>query len=367
MKVKELFQNLFNRFITSGTFGSANPAGSGHIHKTYLIHTPESGNPDYILQRINQHVFPDIDLLMNNTCMVINHLLKKKQDNYGLLIPELIQTREERNYFRDESGNCWRMFQFIPGQSVDRVNNSTVAFEAGGAFGSFIFNLHDFPAEHIRPVIPDFHSLSKRFADFEIAFKNDPVKRACHVTQEINYMLGWFNPMMAFHLKELRGDFLLLITHNDTKINNILFDTQGKAIAVIDLDTVMPGTVLNDFGDAIRTAAASAPEDERDLSKMKLDINIFRAFAEGFIQKTYRIMKPAEIDHLIISCQYITYMQAMRFLTDYLNGDKYYSIYSADHNLVRTRAQIKLAESMKESQEAMQEIVQAIYHACHSA
>lgn len=361
--MKELFKNVFYRFNAAGTFANSSPIGSGHIHKTFLIRTLEPDTPDYILQQINLHVFPDVELLMKNIWLVTNHLKKKNLQSYNPRTLEMVQTCEGKNYFRDEAGICWRMFVFISGsRSYDTVNQPSVAYEAGKAFGNFISSLDDFPVQLLNPIIPDFHSLSKRFADFESALTNDSVKRVNNIKPEIKFIFDWIDSMMQLQIRQIQGDFTLRITHNDTKINNVLFNESGKAICVIDLDTVMPGTVLSDFGDAIRTAAANSPEDESDLSKMKIDIDIFRTFSEGFIEKTHSILRPAEIDYLALSCQYITYMQAMRFLTDYLNGDQYYTIHYRNHNLVRARAQIRLAESMKENHAVMQEIVRGLIH-----
>lgn len=357
-----MLKNIFEKFKISGTYSGGKQIGSGHIHRTYLINTAEPDAPDYILQKINDHVFPDIDLLMNNISLVINHLNSKKSNPQGFIAPQMVQTHTEKNYYKDDSGACWRILIFIPGLSFDTINDLQIAYEAGRAFGNFIFDLDDLPAHLLKPVIPGFHSLTKRFADFENALKNNVAKRSDSVKSELEFIFDWFEPMMNIQSRESKGDFILRVTHNDTKINNVLFNESGKAISVIDLDTVMPGTVLNDFGDAIRTTAASSAEDEKDLSKISIDLNIFKAFAEGFINKTHKILNPAEVDHLALSSQYITYMQAMRFLTDYLNGDKYYTINYPEHNIVRTRAQIRLAESMKENQEAMHEIVKGIMH-----
>lgn len=356
--MKNQFTDIFSRFNTSGTLCDAAQTGSGHIHTTFLLRTAEPDAPDYILQKINHKVFQDVDLLMNNMQRVTQQLQQKTKSEDGFVVLEMVRTRNGQNYLADAHGTFWRMFLNVPGSiSYDEVPSPAIAYEAGKAYGHFLFSLHDFPVQTLQPVIPEFHSLSKRFRDFEKSVENDSVKRKSEVKSEIDLVYSQIDEMKIIPELEQQGKFPLRVTHNDTKINNVLFNAQGKAVCVIDLDTVMPGLSLYDFGDAIRTAAATAPEDEQDLSKMEIDLHIFKAFTKGFLEKTHSILTAHELDYLAFSCRYITFIQGMRFLTDYLEGDKYYKTSYENHNLIRARAQFKLAESMREKFEEMREIV----------
>lgn len=349
---------IFNHFITAGNFCNATPHGSGHIHSTYLINTQENEAPDYILQKINHHVFPDVELLMGNIRKITNYLHEncKQDDQFKVLTP--VRTRTKTIYFKDDEGNYWRIFENVMDSiSYNEAANPLIAFEAGKAYGHFIYCLREFPVQSLEPVIPHFHSLSKRFSDFEKVLSDDPMSRKVIAEAEIQAVYRQVDEMMRIPRLQSEGRLPLRITHNDTKINNVLFDRRGRAICVIDLDTVMPGLSLYDFGDAIRTAAATAAEDVQDLSKMQIDLQIFEAFAKGFLEKTRSILTRDEIDNLAFSCRYIAFLQAMRFLTDYLNGDKYYKTAYENHNLVRARAQFGLEESMSENFGEMQKII----------
>jgi thiamine kinase-like enzyme len=356
--VKDQFREIFKRFNTSGTLCDVAQTGSGHIHTTFLLRTAEPEAPDYILQKINHQVFPDVDLLTNNIQRVTQHLQQKKISEDGFVVLEMVRTKNGQNYLADAHGNYWRMFMNVKGSiSYDEVPNTAIAYEAGKAYGHFLYNLHDFPIQTLQPVIPEFHSLSKRFGDFEKALKSDALNRKSEAKPEIDLVFSQIDEMKIIPEMDQKGQFPLRVTHNDTKINNVLFNTKGKAICVIDLDTVMPGLSLYDFGDAIRTAAATAAEDEQDLSKMKIDLQILEAFTKGFLEKTHTILTQDENSYLAFSCRYITFIQGMRFLTDYLDGDKYYKTSLENHNLIRARTQFKLAESMRESFKEMREIV----------
>ncbi|MBE0660865.1 MAG: aminoglycoside phosphotransferase family protein [Bacteroidales bacterium] len=356
--MKDQFTEIFSRFNASGTLCDAAPIGSGHIHATFLLRTSEPDAADCILQKINHQVFTDVNLLMNNIQHVTQHLQQKRISEDGFVVLEVVRTKNGQNYLVDALGNFWRMFLNVQGSiSYDKVPNTVIAYEAGKAYGHFLYSLHDFPVQTLQPVIPEFHSLSKRFRDFEKAVENDPANRKSEVKSELELVYSQIDEMKIVTELEKQGRCPLRVTHNDTKINNVLFNAQGKAICVIDLDTVMPGLSLYDFGDAIRTAAATAAEDEQDLSKMKIDLQIFEAFTKGFLEKTHGILTQDEISYLAFSCRYITFIQGIRFLTDFLDGDKYYKTSSENHNLFRARAQFKLAESMREDFKEMQGIV----------
>jgi hypothetical protein len=340
---------VFGNFNASGTWLGAGPTGSGHIHATYLVNVREKDHPGYILQRINDTVFPPVDKMMGNIEKVIAHLRGKKQDNDGRDVLEIIKTREDKSYYTDSHGSHWRMYRKIsPGISYDIVPNEKVAGEAGKAFGRFISDLGDMPAGEIFPVIPGFHSVELRFDQFNEALSADPLRRAGGLHKEIEFANGQINNMRIIPGLINKGELPVRITHNDTKLNNVLFDNNDNAVCVIDLDTVMPGLSLYDFGDTIRTAANPGKEDEADLGKIVFDLQVFKAYAKGFLAETTGFLNRAETDNLALSCQYMTFIMGLRFLTDYIKGDIYYATSYPEQNLRRCRAQFRLMQSMIE-------------------
>lgn len=341
---------LFEQFNASGTYLDGYKTGTGHIHTTYAVMTAEETKPDYIIQKINDKVFPHVTEMMDNILKITRHLKRKTRKNSNIQILEIIQTKSRKNFFTGIDGTHWRMYRKIsPGISYDIVPNEKVASEAGKAFGQFIADLGDLSAEEIFPVIPGFHSMEMRYENFSKAVNHNPFNRVGEVIKEIDFAENHIERMMIIPRLEKEGKLPLRITHNDTKLNNILFDKNDSAVCVIDLDTVMPGLILYDFGDTIRTAANTGKEDEAELDRVQLNTEVFKAFSEGFLNKTFRFINKYETEHLTLSSQYMTFIMGLRFLTDYISGDVYYTTHYKKQNLRRCRAQFRLMQCMIDS------------------
>jgi Ser/Thr protein kinase RdoA (MazF antagonist) len=274
---------------------------------------------------------------------------------------QLIPAKEGKSWIQDSDGNSWRMYIFISNhRSYNIVDSSDKAFEGGKAIGRFQAMLSDMPGEPLFETIPFFHDIEKRLDTFNLTVNRDPVKRASVVKDEIKMVLDRSEEMKVILGLGMEGKIPLRITHNDTKFNNVLLDQNNKALCVIDLDTVMPGFVHYDFGDAIRTATNSASEDEQNLSLVTMNINLFRAYAEGYLSETVATLNDVEKEYLAFAPKLITYTIAVRFLTDYIDGDNYFKIHHEHHNLQRARAQLKLVMSMEEQYEDMKEIIRKL-------
>jgi Ser/Thr protein kinase RdoA (MazF antagonist) len=355
-------EEIYGKFLTGGTWKSGELFGSGHIHDTFKIETLEKEKDNYILQRLNNKVFKNIPQLQNNIERVTVHLRNKLTELPGSDIRreclQLVPSKDNKSWVMDTEGNYWRMYIFINGhRSYNVVDSEGKAFEGGKAIGKFQAMLADMPGEPLYETIPFFHDIEKRLETFNITVNRDPVKRAAAVGQEIEQVLERAEGMKIILRLGREGKIPVRITHNDTKFNNILLDENDKALCVIDLDTVMPGYVHYDFGDAIRTATNTAVEDEIDLTKVKMDIRLFRAYAEGYLSETGATLNHVEKEYLAFAPALITYTMAVRFLTDYIDGDSYYKIHHEHHNLQRARAQLKLVRSMEEQYGEMQEII----------
>lgn len=358
-------KEIFSQFNIDGTFLSSEQFGSGHIHDTFLIRTSEVEKDDYILQRLNNHIFKNIPQLQNNIERVTKHLRSKLERIPGSDIKReclnLIDAHDGTTCITDEEGNYWRMFIFISNhRSYNIVDSKDKAFEGGKAIGRFQAMLSDLGGDPLFETIPWFHDIGKRLETFNNKIKADPAKRVASVKGEIDFVLSRAEEMKVILRLGHEGKIPLRITHNDTKFNNILLDENDKALCLIDLDTVMPGYVHYDFGDAIRTAANTAAEDEKDLSKVEMDITLFKAYAEGYLSETRETLNSFEKEYLAFAPLLITYTIAVRFLTDYLDGDNYFKIHHEHHNLQRTRAQLKLVESMEKQYQDMQHIIKLL-------
>jgi Ser/Thr protein kinase RdoA (MazF antagonist) len=355
-------KEVFGCFVTDGTFLSGEPYGSGHIHDTYRIETVEKEKDDYILQRLNNKIFKNIPELQNNIERVTIHLRNRLKKIPGSDIKReclrLIPSIDGKSWTVDREGNFWRMYIFISNhRSYNIVDNPAKAFEGGKAIGRFQAMLSDMPGGPLFETIPKFHDIENRLDTFHLKVKENPAGRIEMVREEINNILKREVEMKIILKLGREGKIPLRITHNDTKFNNILLDENDKALCVIDLDTVMPGYIHYDFGDAIRTAANTASEDEKDLSRIKMDINLFKAYAEGYLSETVATLNNVEKEYLSFAPRLITYTIAVRFLTDFLDGDHYFKIHHEFHNLQRAKAQIRLMISMEEQYEEMKEII----------
>jgi len=338
-------------------FLEAESYGNGHINDTYIVNS----TPRYILQRINTSIFRNPDELMDNIENVTSFLREKIVAEGG--DPEretltVINTVSGKNYFRTEEGTVYRMYKFIEDtKSIEDSKTSEDLYAAGAGFGHFQKMLTDFPVDKLYETIKDFHHTPKRVVALKTAIREDRVGRAASVKEEIAFALenaSWAGTVID-GLAD--GSIPLRVTHNDTKINNILFDREsGKSICVIDLDTVMPGSVLYDFGDALRMGGSTAAEDETDLDKVWFDAAAYEAFAKGFLSELKDDLTETEIALLPFSAKLMTYECGIRFLTDYLNGDTYFKIHREHHNLDRTRNQFKLVADITRQEKELAEI-----------
>ena len=358
-------KEIFSSFLTEGTFSDAGPYGSGHIHDTFLVKTPEEDKDDYILQRLNTRVFKNIPELQKNIERVTKHLNQKLLAIPGSDVKRecltLIPAKNGFSWITDKDGNYWRMYIFISNhKSYNIVDSPGKAFEGGKAIGRFQAMLSDLPGKPLYETIPHFHDIEKRLDIFRQVLNTDRVHRSKNASDPIDFVFKRSEEMKIILRLGKEGKIPVRITHNDTKFNNILLDEQDKALCVIDLDTVMPGYIHYDFGDAIRTAANTAEEDEKELSKVKMDIGLFEAYTNGYLSETRNTLNTVEKEYLAFAPRLITYTIAVRFLTDYLDGDNYFKIHHEHHNLERAKAQLKLVESMEEQYEEMKKIIQKL-------
>ncbi len=348
-----IITQVLNRYGIDEQF---QPFGNGHINDTYIV-------GDYVVQRLNTNVFPNYKELMRNVELVTTYLKKKIQSAGG--DPEretltIIHTIDGYSYVETTEG-VFRVYKLIQGaKSYDSVSPSRF-YEAGYGFGKFQSLLSDFPANELFEVIPDFHNTRSRFNQFLSSLKEDAAGRKKFVSEEVDFILSRENYVDVINSNIKENKIPLRVTHNDTKLNNVMLDDiSGKAVCVIDLDTVMPGSLLYDYGDAIRYGASTAAEDETDLSKVNFDLALFKSFTEGFIQGLNGLYTDNEIKLFPFSAKLLTFECGMRFLTDYLNGDKYFKISRPEHNLDRARTQFKLVSEMEKAEDKMNLIVQDI-------
>ena len=358
-------REIFGCFCTEGTFLRGEPFGSGHIHDTFRIETAESDKDDYILQCLNNRIFKNIPELQENIERVTVHLRKKLSNIPGSDIRreclQLITSKEGKSWIKDKQGKFWRMYIFISDhRSYNIVDTPGKAYEGGKAIGRFQAMLADLPGKPLHETIPFFHNIEKRLETFQKVINADPLGRVSNIGDEISSVLRRADEMKIILRLGREGKIPLRITHNDTKFNNILLDRNDKALCVIDLDTVMPGYVHYDFGDAIRTAANTAAEDEKELSKVRMDIELFEAYAGGYLSETCNTLNDTEKEYLAFAPGLITYTIATRFLTDYIDGDNYFKVNHEHHNLQRARAQLKLVESMEDQYREMREIIDGL-------
>ncbi|KGE12272.1 phosphotransferase enzyme family protein [Sphingobacterium deserti] len=353
-----------NHFDIHGEILSVERFGSGHINDTFCVKTNNPKGESYLLQRINHHIFTDIPALMQNTKIVLDHL-KLKLAHRGPEVVEkstltLVPTLSGNLYHKDAEDGYWRMFILLEDtKSYDIVETEAQAYSGGQAFGEFQMQLADLDANALVEVLPNFHNIDFRMGNLREAVAKDSAKRVSEVSDLLRFIADRETIMRSILMRAEKGELPLRITHNDTKFNNVLLDKDDNVQCVIDLDTVMPGYVAYDFGDAIRTVINSAAEDEPDITKVKLDIALFSAYTNGYMQAAKHFLTAAEIESLLEGVFLLPFMQAVRFLTDYLNGDIYYKIQYPSHNLVRTKAQLKLVEELEIEKQQLRSILYA--------
>ena len=359
---KNTFDVLGN-FNLEGVVLSIKAYGSGHINDTFLV---EMGTDalvkKYILQRINHNIFKKPKELMENieniTSYLREEIIKRGGDEERETL-NLVKTKDNKSYYEDEKGAYWRIYKFIEGaKTYDKVENIKDFYESALAFGNFQSLLSNYDAGKLHETIPDFHNTKKRFRDFKIAVEKAVLERLISAKEDIDFVLE------NKYLSEILGDMLekgelpLRVTHNDTKLNNIMIDDiSRKAICVIDLDTVMPGLAINDFGDSIRFGANKADEDEVDIAKVGIDLNLYEAYVKGFIEACKGSLTDKESENLPIAAMVMTYECGMRFLADYLTGDTYFKTSRQGQNLDRARCQFALVKDMEKNLDLMKDIV----------
>lgn len=354
------FPEVLRQFPLAGRHVSAAPYGSGHINDTFVVHQDAGGSAPkrYIAQRINHQIFKNVPALMENVQRVTAHLGAKTGPHSRALA--LVAAADGRPVIQDAFGGWWRVYHFVEGaHTVDRVTNAAEAREAARAFGDFQAQLADLPGGRLQETIPNFHHTRSRFENFRRALAADAVGRAREVQPEIDFAFS--READADVLLDLlaKGQVSERVTHNDTKINNVMLDdTTNRAVAVIDLDTVMPGLPLYDFGEMMRTSASSTAEDDPQAENMRLVVPYFRVLVEGYLASAVGgVLNATERAHLAFAGKLMTYENGLRFLTDYLQGDTYYKIRHPRHNLDRCRTQFALVRSIESEQEAIRRVL----------
>ncbi|MCI7551367.1 MAG: aminoglycoside phosphotransferase family protein [Actinomycetaceae bacterium] len=359
--VKPLAQQQFIEalyaFVGAGADEQVDSRGSGHINDTFMM-----SNHGIVLQRINTDIFSHPQQVLENIVKVTDHIRKAlvregKDPETGTL--RLLETKDGDVGFIDSEGDWWRAYRLIaPSLSFDKVQSPHDFYNSGRAFGHFQKQLADFPAASLHETIPHFHDTRKRFGDFQAAVEEDAAGRAGDVQDEIRFVLDREDVARYFSERLDAGDLPLRVTHNDTKLNNVLFDAEtGEPSAVIDLDTVMPGLAIFDYGDSIRFGASTGLEDEPDLSKVWLDLELFDVYTKGFLEGCEGTLSEAELDDMAMAAKVMTYECGMRFLADHLQGDVYFKVSRPNHNLDRARTQFKLVADMETKWDKMREIV----------
>ena len=344
---------ILRQFCLDAEPASCTPYGCGHINRTYLVAT--AGGRCYILQKINHHTFRDVAGLMENIELVTEHLRRKSPDPRSVLT--LIRTKDGKSYLEADDG-YWRVFRFVEDSiCLQQPESDADFYESAVGFGTFQQLLSDFPAEKLHETIPNFHNTPDRYRAIHETLTRDPMHRAAQVQPEIEFALARQAEMAALQNALDAGELPLRVTHNDTKLNNVLFDAKTrKALCIIDLDTVMPGSALYDYGDSIRFGAATAAEDERELDKMEMSLERFRVFTRGYVRACPGLTQK-ELELLPLGAKVMTMECGVRFLTDHIDGDNYFSIHREGQNLDRARTQFKLVADMERKWDKMKEIV----------
>lgn len=357
------FKSICENFKIEGKFIDATPYGEGHINDTFLVNTDTN---KYILQRVNKNVFKNPEKLIENIAKVTEHTSKIIKSNGGDGKREtlnLIETTDGKFFYKSEDNDYFRMYIFIDNAiCYQTVENADAFYQAARAFGQFQTMLKDFPAEELFETIPNFHNTVDRFNNFKKAIKEDKLGRLSSVQKEVDFALE--NEADAGIIVDALNTkkIPLRVTHNDTKLNNVMIDeTTGLGICVIDLDTVMPGSMLFDFGDSIRFGASTAAEDELDLDKVNMDLSLFEAYTKGYLETLGESITKEEAELLPMSAKIMTLECGIRFLTDYLEGDTYFKIHRPDHNLDRARTQLKLVADMNKKMDDMKKVVAKYY------
>lgn len=364
MTKEEKLKQVCSQFTFKGIFDEAEPYGDGHINDTFKVtYVDDDKKPtQYILQRVNHLVFKNTVGLMENIEHVTSYLssrITKEQQAEGYEILTLIKTKGNKSYFQDDEGNFWRAYVFVKHATGHTfAEDANMLYEAGKAFGQFQHLLSEYPAESLIETIEGFHNTIWRFKNLKHAVHEDPLLRADQCRKEIQFALSREEIASTLVRGLESGAIPLRVTHNDTKINNVLLDdTTGKGRCVIDLDTVMPGSALYDYGDAIRSCGSTIAEDGENLEDLKVNFEKYEAYTKGFLEAMGRNLTPQEMTWLPLAAIIMTLECGVRFLTDYLEGDNYFKIHKENHNLIRARNQFKFVDEMEKQLDVMTEII----------
>mgnify|MGYP000334029931 CR=1 FL=1 len=339
--------SIVAKFKVQGTIEEIKPLGAGLINDTYKVNTKEADAPDYVLQRINHAIFQNVEMLQSNISAVTNHIRKKLteagESDIDRKVLSFLETEEGKTYWFD-GDSYWRVMVFIPRAKTYETVNPEYSNYAGEAFGNFQAMLADIP-ETLGETIPDFHNMEFRLKQLHEAVAKDAAGRVAEVKYYLDEIEKRADEMCKAERLYREGKLPKRVCHCDTKVNNMMFDENGHVLCVIDLDTVMPSYIFSDFGDFMRTAANTGEEDDKNLDNVNFNMEIFKAFTKGYLETAKSFLTDIEIDNLPYAVTLFPYMQTVRFLTDYINGDTYYKIKYPEHNLVRTKAQFKLLQS----------------------
>ena len=357
-------EKIIDNFSINSPVSSIESYGGGHINDTYYVKCQNPNEPDYLLQKVNSYVFKDVVGLMNNIDIVTTHLRKKLEESK---VPdkkrralELFKTKDGR-LFVEEDGEYWRLFNFVEDHKVyDGAPNVEIAYEGARMFGQFLHQLSDLETTSVTETIPNCHNIKFRLDNLEKAIALDSAGRVNSVKEEIKYVRSSYEIMSVIQNLGEKGLIPSRIVHNDTKINNVLFDQQNRGLCVIDLDTIMPGYAHYDFGDGVRTCANTGAEDDADLNNVTYDLEMYKAFSSGYIDSVKSILNSTERSTLAYAALLFPFIMGVRFLTDYIAGDVYYKINYEGHNLVRAKAQLKLASDGESKFDELELIVKNI-------
>lgn len=359
-----MLENIASKFNIKGNVLSIEKYGCGHINQTYLVITSEE---KYILQKINSHIFKDVKGLMNNISLVLDFQKQIIKENNGDPTREamtLVSTKEGNSYYyNQEDDGYYRVYLFVPRSlAIQNASNKEEFAESGYAFGKFQSQLEKFDASRLVEVIKDFHNTKSRYDHFINVLNKDEYDRKKNALTEINFVLARKNDTESIVNLIKEKKIPLKVTHNDTKLNNILFDEETKkSLCIIDLDTIMPGSALYDFGDSIRFGCNTASEDEKVLDKVDFNIEYFKAYTEAYLKAVSKSINKYELENLAFSAKLMTLECGIRFLDDYLDGNKYFATKYEEHNLVRCRTQFKLVKLMEEHMDELNKIVKKAY------
>lgn len=347
----EQLLNIVQQFDIKGVVDEVKPLGNGLINDTYKVTTKEALTPDYVLQHINNDIFQDVDMLMDNILAVTAHIRKKLEANNTADIDRKVLSfipnkNTQKYYYKAEDGKYWRIMYFIPDAITKEAVTPDSSYDVGIAFGNFQAMLADIPVE-LGETIPDFHNMEFRVKQLHDAIKDNLANRVDEVADILKEIEEDIPEMCKGEILHREGKLPKRICHCDTKVNNVMFDKDGNVLCVIDLDTVMPNFVFSDTGDFLRYAANTGKEDDENLDNVNFNMEIFKAFTKGYLKSGKSFLLPIEIENLPYAALRFPFMQTIRFLADYLNGDTYYKIKYPLHNLVRTKAQFKLYKSAK--------------------